>query len=170
MVIAAPADDPGRTARALAAELGQALGDAVTVGAAGPAVGPAALSAAHTEAHRCLSALRALGHTGRGAALSGLGFLLGDQADVNGYVRTTLGPLLDYDTARGTDLAHTLDVYFAQGASPTRTREALHVHVNTVVQRLDRIGRLLGADWNSPARALEIQLALQLHRLSGGAG
>ncbi|MGW6952696.1 helix-turn-helix domain-containing protein [Streptomyces xanthophaeus] len=169
VVIVAPADDPGSTARALAAELGQALGDPVTVGAAGPAVGPAALGAAHTEAHRCLSALRTLGHTGQGAALSGLGFiglLLGDQADVDGYVRATLGPLLDYDARRGTELARTLEVHFAQGASPSRTREALHVHVNTVVQRLERIGRLLGTDWNAPARALEIQLALRLHRLT----
>jgi DNA-binding PucR family transcriptional regulator len=38
--------------------------------------------------------------------------------------------------------------------------------VNTVVQRLERVGRLLGADWNSPAHTLEIQLALRLHRLT----
>jgi DNA-binding PucR family transcriptional regulator len=41
----------------------------------------------------------------------------------------------------------------------------LHVHVNTVVQRLDRIAGLLGADWQQPDRALEIQLALRLHSL-----
>jgi DNA-binding PucR family transcriptional regulator len=40
------------------------------------------------------------------------------------------------------------------------------VHVNTVAQRLDRVARLLGRDW-SPARALEVQLALRLHRLTG---
>ncbi|MEU7599486.1 helix-turn-helix domain-containing protein, partial [Streptomyces sp. NPDC041003] len=128
-------------------------------------------AAAHGEAHRCLSALRALGHAGRGGALSDLGFvgvLLGGQADLLGYVRNTLGPLLDYDARRGTDLVRTLDAYFAQGGSLTRTREALHVHVNTVVQRLDRVGRLLGEDWNSPARTLEIQLALRLHRLAHG--
>jgi hypothetical protein len=41
--------------------------------------------------------------------------------------------------------------------------------VNTVAQRLERIGRLLGEDWQSPARALEIQLALRLHILSAPA-
>ncbi|WP_030712512.1 helix-turn-helix domain-containing protein [Streptomyces sp. NRRL F-2580] len=171
VVLVAPVGAPGPTAKALAAELGQAVGSPVTVGAAGPTTGPAGLSAAHDEAHRCLSALRALGHSGRGGALSELGFvgvLLGDQADLVGYVRNTLGPLLDYDDRRGTDLVHTLDAYFAQGTSLTRTRAALHVHVNTVVQRLDRIGRLLGEDWNSPARTLEIQLALRLHRLTHG--
>ncbi|MFJ6755867.1 helix-turn-helix domain-containing protein [Streptomyces sp. NPDC091273] len=171
VVLVAPVEAPGPAAKALAAELGQAVGSPVTVGAAGPATGPAGLSAAHGEAHRCLSALRALGHTGRGGDLSDLGFvgvLLGGQADLLGYVRDTLGPLLDYDAQRGTDLVHTLDAYFAQGASLTRTRAALHVHVNTVVQRLDRVGRLLGEDWNSPARTLEIQLALRLHRLTLG--
>jgi DNA-binding PucR family transcriptional regulator len=34
-----------------------------------------------------------------------------------------------------------------------------------VTQRLDRVGQLLGADWQEPERALEIQLALRLHRL-----
>ncbi|NEE47354.1 PucR family transcriptional regulator, partial [Streptomyces sp. SID8455] len=76
--------------------------------------------------------------------------------------------VLDYDTARSTDLVTTLDAYFAQGASLTRTRTLLHVHVNTVVQRLERIGRLLGPDWNEPPRTLEIQLALRLHRLTQG--
>ncbi|MEU0297863.1 helix-turn-helix domain-containing protein, partial [Streptomyces microflavus] len=59
-------------------------------------------------------------------------------------------------------------LYFAQGASLTRTKTLLHVHVNTVVQRLERIGRLLGPDWNEPPRTLEIQLALRLHRLTQG--
>ncbi|MER5812750.1 helix-turn-helix domain-containing protein, partial [Streptomyces sp. NPDC002033] len=33
-----------------------------------------------------------------------------------------------------------------------RAKDALHVHVNTVVQRLERIGRLLGPDWQDPGR------------------
>ncbi|OEU96930.1 hypothetical protein AN216_18465 [Streptomyces oceani] len=74
--------------------------------------------------------------------------------------------MLDYDERRGTELIATLDAYFVNGASLTRTKETLHIHVNTVVQRLERIGRLLGKDWNSPARSLEIQLALRLHHLA----
>ncbi|WP_093607666.1 helix-turn-helix domain-containing protein [Streptomyces indicus] len=169
VVLVLPSDQPGPRAQVLADQLGQTLGTAVTVGAAGPAPGPAGLAAAHTEAARCLSALRALGHSGQGAALADLGFvgvLLGDQADLKGYVERTLGPLLAYDAQRGTALVATLDAYFTEGASLTRTKDALHVHVNTVVQRLERIGRLVGEDWNSPARALEFQLALRLHRLS----
>lgn len=161
-----PADDTGSRARALAAELTQAAGAPVTVGAAGPAIGPEALSLADAEALRCLSALRALGHTGRGANLPDLGFLgvlLGEDTNLDSYVRRTLGPALDYDARRGTELIHTLRAYFACGMSQSKAKDTLHVHVNTVVQRLDRIGHLLGADWQSPERALEIQLALRLH-------
>ncbi|MDN5748855.1 MAG: helix-turn-helix domain-containing protein, partial [Pseudonocardia sp.] len=54
----------------------------------------------------------------------------------------------------------------ARGAPPPpRAARALHVHVNTVAQRLDRIASLLDGDWAQPDRALELQLALRLRRL-----
>jgi hypothetical protein len=34
-----------------------------------------------------------------------------------------------------------------------------------VTQRLERLSTLLGEEWQRPDRALEIQLALRLHRL-----
>jgi len=76
--------------------------------------------------------------------------------------------VLDYDAKRGTDLAATLRAWFDAGGSPARAAEALRVHVNTVTQRLDRVARLLGRDWSTPDRALEVQLALRLHRLRSG--
>ncbi|MGW7270303.1 helix-turn-helix domain-containing protein [Streptomyces sp. NPDC054864] len=173
VVLVIPADDTGSRARALATELTHAAGAPVTVGAAGPAIGPEALAQAHAEALRCLSALRALGHTGQGADLPDLGFLgvlLGEDTNLDSYVRRTLGPALDYDAKRGTELIHTLRAYFACGMSQSKAKDALHVHVNTVVQRLDRIGHLLGPDWQSPERALEIQLALRLHAYTGAPG
>ncbi|CAM4124617.1 GAF domain-containing protein [Kibdelosporangium persicum] len=157
--------DPDKVAKALTT----AVGCPVTIGAAGPATGPVELAAAYAEAGRCLRALRALGQDGTGASLSGLGFvgvLLGDRADVAGFAHRTLGPVLDYDARRGTELVRTLRTYFSCGASLTATKDVLHVHVNTVVQRLDRIASLLGPDWNAPDRALEIQLALRVLTIS----
>ena len=75
-----------------------------------------------------------------------------------------LGPVLDYDSERGTELVHTLEVYFRCGANLSRAKAELHLHVNTVTQRLDRVSSLLG-DWQSPDRVLEVQLALRLFRL-----
>ncbi|WP_216217163.1 helix-turn-helix domain-containing protein [Amycolatopsis aidingensis] len=170
VVLLAQGEDPAVLGERLAGELSTAVGRPVTVGAAGPAAGPAGLVDAHAEARRCLHALLALGRGGTGTAMSGLGFvgaLLGDRADIHGYVRATLGPVLDYDRRRGTELMRTLNTYFACGGSLTRAKDELHVHVNTVAQRLERIAGLLGTDWQEPERALEIQLALRLHAVSG---
>lgn len=165
--------DPAHTAREIAARLGTALHVPVTVGASAPVPAPAARPAAvadgYAEARRCREALGVLGRAGQGAAAADFGFLgllLADTRDVDGFVRRTLGVVADYDARRGTELLRTLGAYFACGMSPARTKDELHVHVNTVAQRLDRVSRLLGPDWQTPARALEIQLALRLHQLS----
>ncbi len=167
-------------ARRTARQLGTAVHGAVTVGASAPVSAPAArpgeVASAYAEARRCLDALRVLGRGGQGAAAEDFGFLglllagsrdgTGDAARVAGFVDRTIGAVVDYDARRGTDLVRTLDAYFASGMSPARTKDELHVHVNTVAQRLERVGRLLGPDWQSPSRALEVQLALRLHGLA----
>ncbi|WP_330260354.1 helix-turn-helix domain-containing protein [Streptomyces murinus] len=172
-VLLLPCDgtDPGAAARAAAAQLGRLAGVPVTVAGAGPAAGPRAIADAHAEGTRCLRAMHVLGRDGGGACAAELGFvgvLLGDDHDVDGFVAATLGPLLEYDAQRGTQLVRTLRAYFGCGGSLTRAKEELHVHVNTVVQRLDRIHALLGPGWNTPEQTLELQLAVRLHLLSGG--
>ncbi|MFG3029802.1 helix-turn-helix domain-containing protein [Streptomyces sp. NPDC048253] len=166
-------DTATELARRTALHLGTAVHEAVTVGASAPVRGLAAdpdtVVAAYAEGRRCLDALRLLGRSGDGAAAEDFGFLgllLAGDRDVAGFVERTIGRVVAYDERRGTDLLRTLDAYFASGMSPARTKDELHVHVNTVAQRLERVGRLLGDDWQSPARALEIQLALRLHRLA----
>lgn len=168
VVLLLPGDRPGALARRVAAELSASLGRPATAGAA-PASGPVtAVASAYQEARRCAGALVALGRTGGGASAEELGFvglLVGERREVSGFLSGALGPVLDYDTRRGTALVKTLNAYFGTGGSLSRTAEALHIHVNTVTQRLDRVGQLLGEDWQEPERALEIQLALRLHRL-----
>jgi GAF domain-containing protein len=135
-----------------------------------PARGPAGITAAYAQARSCVRALLALGREGEGASPAELGFvglLMAGDRNVAGFLETTLGPVTDYDEQRGTALVRTLETYFATGGSLIRAAEGLHIHVNTVSQRLERIGRLLGPDWQRPERALEIQLALRLHRLRG---
>jgi DNA-binding PucR family transcriptional regulator len=129
-----------------------------------------AIAPAHVEAARCAATLVALGRTGGSASADELGFfglLVGEGRDVHTFVTATLAPVLEYDAKRGTDLVGTLQAFFDAGNSPARAAETLRVHVNTVTQRLDRVSRLLGKEWSSPERALEVQLALRLHRLTG---
>ena len=161
-------DDPS----AAAVELAQRMSPSsrLTVGGSGPVPGPRALPDAYREARRTASALAALGRTGSGGSAADLGFaglIVGSDPEVRDYVRSVLGPLLDYDGQRGADLVRTAEAYFQAGSSPRHAATALHVHVNTVAQRLHRIGELLGADWQDPRRALQIQLALHLRHLTG---
>ncbi|MFC6865955.1 helix-turn-helix domain-containing protein [Haloechinothrix salitolerans] len=171
IVLLLPTEEPGKEAAALASELGPTLSAEVTVGGAGPARGAANVASTYAEAQRCLGALRTLGRTGEGASAAEIGFVglvLSDQPDVSGFVDAQLGAIVDYDDRRGTELISTLRTYFACNGNLAKTKDALHVHVNTVAQRLDRISRLIGDDWQAPERMLELQLALRLHQLRHG--
>jgi DNA-binding PucR family transcriptional regulator len=170
-VLLLPGTDPSAAAPDVADALGPA-GRQATIGAAGPAHGPAAIAEAYAQAHRCAEALIALGRQGTSATLGELGFLgmlLSDRKDVPGFIHSTIGCLLDYDTRKGTDLVRTVDAFFSSGGNLTKTKDELHVHVNTVTQRLERITRLLGDDWQLGERALEIRLAVHLHKLGAEA-
>jgi hypothetical protein len=156
VVLLVRGDDPSALAPRLAADLRSVVDSPVTVGSAGPAGGPSAIADAHAEAVRCLRALLALGRVGEGASAVGLGFLgvlLGDRADLDGFVRAALGPVLDYDARRGTELVRTLDAYFAVVACPgdpagAAPAPAASVSVPLPVQTL----RLLGFSSRAPRR------------------
>jgi hypothetical protein len=163
VVAVVPGSDPSAAATALARRLGR---DAVPVGAAGPVVPAAGLRDAHADARRTADALAALGlPAGSARDLGFAGLITGDAADVDGYLERVLGPVAAHDARRGTDLLATLEAYFAASGSPSRAAGTLHVHVNTVAQRLERVAALLGPDWQAPDRALELQLALRLRRV-----
>ena len=170
VVALVPGTDPDGLARAVAARIAKRT--CVTVAGVGPVSTVDDIGVAHEEGHRTVGALIALGHRGKGAAATQLGFaglIVGSDPDVDEYVRKLLGPVLDYDERRGTDLVGTLAAYFAAGGSPRHAAGTLHVHVNTVSQRLERITALLGASWQQPDHSLELQIALRLRSLQAPA-
>jgi GAF domain-containing protein len=159
-------DSPGALAKTMASRLSRS--SVVTVAGVGPLTDIDGVAEGHGEAVRTVGALVALGHRGTGAAAADLGFaglIVGSDPDVSAYVHRVLGPVLEYDDARGTNLLGTLESYFAAGSSPRHAATELHVHVNTVAQRLERIAALLGSTWQRPDRALELQLAARLRHL-----
>ncbi|WP_327089877.1 helix-turn-helix domain-containing protein [Streptomyces viridochromogenes] len=167
LVFLLPGTDPGAASAALSKELSSVLGRRVTAGSSGPAECPAAVVTTYQEARRCLDAVVALGGVGSTASPQELGFLgllLSENPNTGDFISHTIGAVLDYDNLQRTELARTLEEYFASGGSPTYAAERLHVHPNTVSRRLERITELLGEKWQEPAQALEVQLALQLHR------
>ncbi len=169
-VLLLPHPEPGDTARLVSERLGRVLGAPVTAGAAGPAAGPEALAGAYTEAQGCLRVLQALGTPGAAGSAGELGVygLLLREAGRDGlerFVDRRLGPVLAYDERRRTDLFGTLEAYFAAGGNHARAAAALHIHGNTLYQRLDRIASLVGGDWRDPENALLLHLAVRIHRL-----
>ncbi|MFF7436990.1 helix-turn-helix domain-containing protein [Streptomyces sp. NPDC008122] len=167
IVLLLPGSDASAAAQAVSDELSPLLGRPVTVGAAGPADGLGSVSAVYQEAQRCLDAMIALDGAGSTASMDELGFLgvlLSEDHDVEGFVASVIGPVLDHDAERSAGLVPTIEAYFTSGNSPTRAAAALHVHPNTVVRRLERITELLGAGWQKPGRSVDVQLALRLAR------
>ena len=159
--------DPVSAARELS-EAAKRTG--VSIGVTGPA-GWSSLAEAHRQAARLATTMVRLGRHGESATPDDLGVagLVGAaDVDVQAHVQHVLGAVTEYDAQRGTDLVGTLHAYFAAGQSPTRAASSLHIHPNTVQQRLDRIGALLGHGWQSPERSLDIQVALRLLRAIKG--
>jgi hypothetical protein len=147
------------------------LAGRATAGLSAVAGGAAGVPDAYAAARRCLHALLALGKRGLVADAGALGvyaFLIapGGENEAAVFIRRTVGALLDHDAARGTDLAHTLEEYLASGRQHTATADALHIHPNTLYQRLARIGSILGDEWREPDKALDLHVALRLRRLS----
>ena len=153
--------------------LGETLHDRLggaTVGVA-PCVGGAqAVTASWRQARQTLDALLRLERAGEVSDPAGLGLarlLLGGNGphELDEFIARTLGPVLDYDAARETQLAETVEAWLMSGGALRETAERLHIHPNTVTQRLDRVGQLLGSGWRAPSRKLDVQLALQMARL-----
>jgi GAF domain-containing protein len=173
VVLLLPEPDAAAAARRVSEQLGRAVHAPVTASASGPAATVAAVRQLHPRAVRGHRLLLALGRDGEGATLEELGVvgqvLEGASANqVRRVIDRTLGPLLAYDDMHSATLFDTVEAYFACGQSPPEAARQLQVHVNTVYQRLDRVDRVLGGPgWRDPQGALEIQMALQLHRATG---
>jgi GAF domain-containing protein/sugar diacid utilization regulator len=156
---------------------GQALVDVLkhqrieaSVGSSQAVTGFSRLATAHAEADAVLRALQALSRNGEAAdraALGTAGMLLGamDTPFATQLLAAQLGPLLEYDRRRGTQLVLTAWTYLENDASGPAAAGALHIHPNTLRQRLERIDAVLGTSWRKGGRSLDVHVALRLWRL-----
>lgn len=139
----------------------------------------AALAPAGTEplgrsvalASRCCRLLRGLGVRDGGTITEQLAMytILFDpdrDQDPDAFLGHSLGKLVVHDAERGTDLMGTPTAYFANSRNLAGTARALHIHTNTLLKRTERIGSLLGHEWQRPDHALRLQLAVHLHDLA----
>jgi DNA-binding PucR family transcriptional regulator len=170
VVLLVPGLDAEQAADLVTATLAERLPRPVTVAAAGPATGAEGLAGVYEDAERCHRVMLALGREGQTATVASLGvyaalFSRAGREDLDRFVDATVGTVLAYDEDRGGDLARTLEAYFAAGGNVTRAARALHVHSNTMYQRLDRIRGLLPRSLDDPEAALQAHLALRIRRL-----
>ncbi|MGS0685018.1 PucR family transcriptional regulator [Nakamurella sp. GG22] len=94
--------------------------------------------------------------------VAGLLLQLDDADQLLEFADRTLAEIRRHDVQRGSDLLRTLRCYLDNRQSRAATARALHVHPNTVTQRLHRIESLSGVDLGKPDTIVRIQAALTL--------
>jgi PucR family transcriptional regulator, purine catabolism regulatory protein len=93
---------------------------------------------------------------------------LRDPAEAQTLVDRTLGPLLDYDRANGTELLHSLAVFLSCRRSWQAAARELNVHRQTVVYRMERVAELTGRTLTETPDIAELWLALSAHEILTG--
>jgi len=169
LAVLSPGSDPHDVAREVWTAARRAA-DAPVLAVAGPvAESPTELGDAFETARRCAHLLQNQdvpdGAVDAQAYEPYLAVFGSGSRDLSRFIDAVIGPVLRWDSERGTDLFATLSAFADSHASPTRTARALHVHINTVTQRLDRITALLGDDWREPEPLFRISLATRMHAL-----
>ncbi|MDG4668457.1 GAF domain-containing protein [Mycobacterium sp. 236(2023)] len=89
-----------------------------------------------------------------------------DPRRLRGFAWSVLGRAAEYDRNRSTELLHTARVYLDHGMDRRATAEALHLHPNTVAQRIRRLEELTGLDLSRPADLLQFTAALTVARIA----
>jgi PucR family transcriptional regulator, purine catabolism regulatory protein len=92
-------------------------------------------------------------------------FQLEHSPEASAFLNETLGPLLDYEGSA--ELLHTLETFFEHNANLSQTAEALFIHRNTLIYRMERIAAITNLDLEDPENRLAIQLALRIYRMAG---
>jgi sugar diacid utilization regulator len=147
--------------RPLAAPLAE-LGVAVGIGSWHPS--PAGVPIAYSEAREAAEIALRSGLADRVVVFDDvlIDHVLRSNPHAARIIEDALGPLRAYDERRSTALVETLRTYLDTGLSVTRSAQALSVHANTVVYRLDRIRELTGRDPRKTGDLVFLALSLRL--------
>jgi purine catabolism regulator len=167
------AEEPRAIAEgALEATEGKAVG-LVKEGTLRAAVGETTTSASVRNSYlSAVLALRAAPTDRRLASprdLGSYGLLLGAQPRpvLEGFVRSVLGPLLDRDRAKSSELVPSVRAFIEAGGRWEPGAEALGIHRHTLRYRVRQAEELTGRDLSSAEDRLEIWLALKASDLLG---
>jgi purine catabolism regulator len=87
-------------------------------------------------------------------------WLADDPNALRALAHSLLGPVLDYDSAHGTELVHTTRTWMLHDRRNAPAAKSLHIHANTLAYRLSRFEELTGRSLASTAALTEIWLAM----------
>ncbi|MBC6446125.1 PucR family transcriptional regulator [Actinokineospora xionganensis] len=165
---AAHAPSVARLLREAGERLERAMGRRrLVIGVSGPAQGSVALRGAIDEARhvRGLAELRPprVAVATADEVDSHMLLIASVPDDVRETFRTrVLGPVLRYDSSHNSELVSTLQVFLDCSGSWQRTAELLHVHVNTLRYRMQRVEELTGRSLSSLEDRVDLFLALRI--------
>jgi purine catabolism regulator len=83
--------------------------------------------------------------------------------DLAEFVQRAIGPLVQHDRDNQTDLVETLAVWL-DTRNMAEAARLMHVHYNTLKNRLERIEGIIGAVLEDSAHALECEVAIYVYR------
>ena len=86
---------------------------------------------------------------------------LQDSGTLHGLADAVLGPLREHDARRGGELETTLRAFLDHDGQWAATAAALHIHVNTLRNRLTKIAELTGKDVSRTEDRVDLFLALE---------
>ncbi|MNR12739.1 Purine catabolism regulatory protein [compost metagenome] len=81
------------------------------------------------------------------------------------FIRSYLGPIIDHDRLKGSELLRTLKVYLDHDGSKQIAAQQLFIVRQSLYYRLDKIEELLGADYMQPERRLALQVGIRAYQL-----
>jgi purine catabolism regulator len=85
--------------------------------------------------------------------------------ELQAFKQEILGSLLAYE---GSDeLLRTLEAYFDYNGNLSQAAEALFIHRNTLIYRMERISEIGNLDLDKTETRLAVQLALRIHKMTG---
>lgn len=91
-----------------------------------------------------------------------------NRGEIVAFVREWLGPLLDYDEHKNTDLVQTLSQYLECGGHYDETASALLIHRSTLRYRLRRIREITDLDLNDVESRLNLHMATRAWQVLRG--
>lgn len=93
--------------------------------------------------------------------LDSLILALRNSTELNTFIESQLGPLLEHDAKRQPKLVPTLRAFLEHGGNKSATAKAIHLERRSVYHRLERIGSILGCELDDVETCTRLFVAIK---------